>query len=120
MGETNLKAWDQSLSIFGNKSEAKLVNVSLPHVPYTMSVYSILTSCEVASNFSRYDGLRYGYHKQLGKSDYHLESILKQNRDESLGNIVKSRIVSGNYFLMKEYLIGHFNFFLKQILLTNM
>ena len=72
-----------------------------------MSCYSVLTSCEVASNFSRYDGLRYGYHSKFDfgtnqRNHYDFENVIKKNRDESLGPVVKSRIVSGNYFLLKK------------------
>lgn len=71
-----------------------------------MSVYSVLTSCEVASNFARYDGIRYGYHSKLDMSadspGYFFEKAVKKNRDESLGQVVRSRIASGNYFLLKE------------------
>lgn len=69
-----------------------------------MSCYSVLTSCEVASNFGRYDGIRYGYDSRLtaAKDDVNFEQAIKKNRDESLGKIVKGRIASGNYFLLKE------------------
>ncbi len=74
-----------------------------------MSCYSILTSCEVASNFSRFDGIRFGHHTNLDfsieksdKLEYNFEKIITKNRNESLGKVVKSRIVSGNYFLLKE------------------
>jgi aspartyl-tRNA(Asn)/glutamyl-tRNA(Gln) amidotransferase subunit A len=72
-----------------------------------MSCYSVLTSCEIASNFSRFDGLRFGHHAKLDFSDaatlnYDFERIITQNRDEGLGKVVKSRLVSGNYFLLKE------------------
>jgi aspartyl-tRNA(Asn)/glutamyl-tRNA(Gln) amidotransferase subunit A len=85
------------------------VPVSIPNSKYTMSCYSILTSCEVASNFSRFDGIRFGHHTNLDfsieksdKLEYNFEKIITKNRNESLGKVVKSRIVSGNYFLLKE------------------
>ena len=100
----NLAAWHQSLETFSNQSKARIVSISLPNAPYTMSCYSVLTSCEVASNFARFDGLQYGHHTKLdlaNKDEYDLNKILTKSRDESLGNIVKTRIVSGNYFLLK-------------------
>ena len=111
IGETNLEAWDNALELFSSAAGSKLQTVSLPNAPLSMSVYSILTSCEVASNFSRYDGLRFGHHAKLNlnnketdaqDSEYYLERIITKNRDESLGKIVKGRIVSGNYFLLKK------------------
>jgi aspartyl-tRNA(Asn)/glutamyl-tRNA(Gln) amidotransferase subunit A len=100
----NLDAWNETLEVFSKQSNVKIVPISLPNAPYTMSCYSVLTSCEVASNFSRFDGLKYGYHTKIdinNDKEYDLKKILTKNRDESLGNIVKSRIVSGNYFLLK-------------------
>lgn len=104
-----MEAWKRSVQIFEDIGKAKIVPVSLPNTTYTMSCYSVLTSCEVASNFARYDGLRFGYHSKLdldiNKADeieYILEKIIKQNRNESLGKVVKSRIFSGNYFLLKK------------------
>ena len=72
-----------------------------------MSCYSVLTSCEVASNFARYDGIKYGYHaadESTVGDRYHFKNVLMRNRDAALGDTVKSRIVSGNYFQLKEYL----------------
>ena len=104
MSETNLKAWNNSLELFDKKGHSKLSVVSISNAPLSMSCYSVLTSCEVASNFTRYDGLKYGYHSKLNlendKTNYSLESIITNNRDESLGKVVKGRIVSGNYFLL--------------------
>lgn len=109
LSESNLEAWKKSVQIFDKFGGSKIVPVSLPNTTYSMSVYSVLTSCEVASNFARYDGLRFGYHskldldiKNVDKIDYTLENVIRKNRNESLGKIVKSRIVSGNYFLLKE------------------
>ena len=77
----------------------------LPQTPYSMSCYSVLTSCEVASNFARYDGVRYGYQPNQQKSNNEnqsFETLLKKTRDLGFGNVVKGRIASGNYFVLKE------------------
>lgn len=80
-----------------------------------MSVYSVLTSCEVASNFSRFDGIRYGYHSdkklEFNSIGYNFETIVKKNRDESLGQVVRSRIASGNFFLLKKFCLKKISFF---------
>lgn len=39
---------------------AKVTEVSLPHTKYSIMCYSVLCCCDVASNFARYDGIRYG------------------------------------------------------------
>jgi aspartyl-tRNA(Asn)/glutamyl-tRNA(Gln) amidotransferase subunit A len=102
LSETNLDAWNKSLEILSKKGECKLQSVSVPNAPYSMSCYSVLTSCEVASNFSRYDGLKYGYHTEINEN-YDLETVITKNRNESLGKVVKGRIVCGNYFLLEKY-----------------
>ncbi len=108
LSESNLNAWQNALHIFSKSNQVKIVPVSIPSAPYSMSCYSVLTSCEVASNFSRYDGLRFGFHynldlsKQIDQQNYNFERVITKNRDESLGKVVKSRIVSGNYFLLKD------------------
>ena len=109
LSKNNLDAWESALRLISRNTRAKIVPVSVPNSKYTMSVYSILTSCEVASNFSRFDGLRFGHHTELdfslensSKLEYNFEKLIAKNRSESLGKVVKSRFVSGNYFLLKE------------------
>lgn len=107
ISSSNLEAWNDSLRLISSLSDNKirLVDIHMPNVPYTMSCYTVLTSCEVASNFSRFDGLRYGHHMELSPeryTKYEFEEIVKKSRDESLGSVVKGRILSGNYFLSKE------------------
>ncbi|CAF0786993.1 unnamed protein product [Brachionus calyciflorus] len=108
LSQSNLEAWKHSVGIFDKIGNAKIISVSLPNVTYSMSCYSVLTSCEVASNFSKFDGLRFGHHSELNldinkvdQMDYNLEQVIKKNRDESLGQVVRSRIATGNYFLLK-------------------
>ena len=100
-----MNAWNKSLELLNKKGEAKLKEISVPNAPLSMSCYSVLTSCEVASNFARYDGLKYGHHCEidLKKNElYNLESVITKNRNESLGRVVKGRIVCGNYFLLEK------------------
>lgn len=39
---------------------AHVSQVSLPSTEYSIACYSILNTCEVASNMARYDGIEYG------------------------------------------------------------
>ena len=104
LSNDNLSAWNEALDVFSRNSNVKIIPISLPNAPFTMSCYSVLTSCEVASNFARFDGLKYGYHTKVDNDEeYDLKKVLTKTRNESLGYLVKSRIVSGNYFLLKRY-----------------
>jgi len=38
----------------------RLVDISLPHTQYSVAVYYLIQTAEVASNLARYDGIRYG------------------------------------------------------------
>ena len=67
------------------KEGVELVDVSLPHTKYAISVYYIVQPAEVSSNLGRYDGIRYG--KDRG----------------SFGAEAKRRIMLGSYVLSAGY-----------------
>lgn len=72
--------------------------MSLPHTPLSVVCYSVLNQCEVASNMARYDGLRYGYRAQGATST---DQLYADTRSQALGLVVRSRILTGNYFLLQ-------------------
>lgn len=61
----------------------------------------MLNPCEVASNMARYDGLRYGY-RAKGDGTNTLNSMYAATRSQAFNEIVRGRILAGNYFLLKE------------------
>jgi aspartyl-tRNA(Asn)/glutamyl-tRNA(Gln) amidotransferase subunit A len=67
------------------KQGIELVEISLPHTKYAISVYYIIMPAEVSSNLGRYDGIRYG------------------NKRKSFGNEAKRRIMLGSYVLSAGY-----------------
>lgn len=67
------------------KEGIELVNISLPHTKYAISVYYIVQPAEVSSNLGRYDGIRYG------------------NDRNSFGAEAKRRIMLGTYVLSAGY-----------------
>lgn len=92
---------------------AQVQPVSLPHNQYSLFCYLVLNSCEVASNFSCYDGIEFGSRKALENLD-DLESKLDQysiTRDQ-FDDEVKQRIFQGNYFLLRE---NYENYFLRAL-----
>ncbi|CAG4973327.1 unnamed protein product [Colias eurytheme] len=79
--------------------KCQIQSVSLPHTSVSITVYSILNQCEVASNMSRYDGLEFGLRTD---ADYSTEELYASTRSEGFNNVVRSRIFAGNYFLLKQ------------------
>lgn len=79
---------------------AEIVEVSLPDLKYAVAAYYLISSAEAASNLSRYDGIKYGYRSEKGKS---YEEIIKNSRREGFGKEVKRRIMLGNYALSSGY-----------------
>ncbi|MEK7113187.1 MAG: amidase family protein, partial [Patescibacteria group bacterium] len=67
------------------KEGIELVEVSLPHTRYAISVYYIVQPAEVSSNLGRYDGIRYG------------------NDRSSFGAEALRRIMLGTYVLSTGY-----------------
>lgn len=88
-----------------------LSRVSLPHTQYASSCYTVLNGVELASNFSCYDGIEYGYRakeKEKTVDDNNntdnvitLEELYLRTRSEGFGDAVSGRIQAGNYFMLK-------------------
>jgi len=74
----------EAIKVF-EKEGVKIVNISLPHTKYAISVYYIIQPAEVSSNLGRYDGIRYG------------------NGRNSFGAEAKRRIMLGTYVLSAGY-----------------
>lgn len=79
------------------KEKAIIKTVSLPHTSVSIAVYSILNQCEVASNMARYDGLEFGLRTN---EMYSTEELYASTRHKGFNNVVRSRILAGNYFLL--------------------
>ncbi|XP_062549554.1 glutamyl-tRNA(Gln) amidotransferase subunit A, mitochondrial [Armigeres subalbatus] len=78
---------------------ASVKTVSLPHTSASIFVYSILNQCEVASNMARYDGIEYGHRSD---EDTSTEQLYAKSRAEGFNDVVKNRILSGNFFLLRK------------------
>lgn len=75
-----------------------VTQVSLPNTLSSIFVYSILNQCEVASNMARYDGIEYGHRADVESST---EELYAKSRAEGFNTVVKTRILTGNYFLLR-------------------
>ena len=79
---------------------AELVEVSLPHTEYAMSVYYIIAPAEASANLARFDGVRYGHRSAHAKD---VLSLYAKSRAEGFGPEVKRRIIIGTYVLSSGY-----------------
>lgn len=78
---------------------AEVTEISMPYTSSSIFVYSILNQCEVSSNMSRYDGVEYGHRADDERSTEHLYA---KTRAEGFNSVVKNRILTGNYFLLRD------------------
>ncbi|NQV13076.1 MAG: Asp-tRNA(Asn)/Glu-tRNA(Gln) amidotransferase subunit GatA [Parcubacteria group bacterium] len=83
------------------KLGAKVDEVSLPHLPYSLPTYYIIMPAEASSNLARYDGIRYGRAAET-ETDTLIENYLK-NKAEGFGDETKRRIMLGTYTLSSGY-----------------
>lgn len=90
--------WDEIASLL-QEAGAKIVPVSLPHTEYSIVCYSVINRCHVASNMARYDGIKYGYRADSATST---REMYVESRSKGFNDVVKGRIFTGNFFLLKE------------------
>ncbi len=68
-------------------------DIDLEYIKYSLPVYYIIASAEASSNLARFDGVKYGLHKD-GKNS--IEDYFK-TRAEGFGPEVRRRIILGTY-----------------------
>ena len=94
-----LAAVNKSIELY-KKLGAEIVEVSLPHTKYAVSVYYIIATAEASSNLARYDGVKFGYRT---KDAENLKDMYFKTRSEGFGSEVKRRIMLGTYVLSSGY-----------------
>ncbi|MGC8717652.1 MAG: Asp-tRNA(Asn)/Glu-tRNA(Gln) amidotransferase subunit GatA, partial [bacterium] len=92
---------------------AKVDEVALPHIEYSVPTYYILAPAEASSNLARFDGVRYGF-RASGKT---AEEMMSNTRGEGFGPEVKRRIMLGTYVLSAGYYEA---FYLKALKFRNL
>tara|TARA_B110000438_G_scaffold238028_1_gene235658 strand:+ start:6 stop:1391 length:1386 start_codon:yes stop_codon:yes gene_type:complete len=93
------KILNQGIEIY-EKLGAKIIEISLPNVGYSVPTYYVVASAECSSNLARYDGIRYGYRNGDTKD---LDDLYRTNRQIGFGDEVKRRIMTGTYVLSAGY-----------------
>ncbi len=79
---------------------ASTKQVSLPHTPYAIAAYYIITPSEISSNLGRFDGIRYGHRSDKANT---LLEVYTKTRGENFGPEAKRRIMLGTYALSSGY-----------------
>uniref|UniRef100_A0A3B4ZLG8 Glutamyl-tRNA(Gln) amidotransferase subunit A, mitochondrial n=1 Tax=Stegastes partitus TaxID=144197 RepID=A0A3B4ZLG8_9TELE len=98
LSEETLAQWSRVADLF-ERAGAQVKQVSLPHTQYSIVCYHVLCHAEVASNMARFDGLEYGHRSETDSST---EAMYASTRHEGFNDVVRGRILSGNYFLLKQ------------------
>lgn len=84
---------------------AKTKRISLPHTQAALATYYVLCPCEVSSNMSRYDGIRYGH---TVKDVPDLVAYYHSVRSRGFGAEVKRRIMLGTFALSAGYFDAYY------------
>ena len=87
------------------KKGCEIVELEMPTLKYALAAYYVIVPAEVASNLSRYDGVRYGFRSK--KSD-DLESLYINTRSEGFMPENKRRIMIGNFVLSSGFYDAYF------------
>ncbi|MFX0033895.1 MAG: amidase family protein, partial [Candidatus Hermodarchaeota archaeon] len=80
---------------------AKTIEVTIPHLEYTVATYYLLCRSEASSNLARYDGLRYG--KMSSDLSGDTFDVYNRTRGQNFGDEVRRRIILGTYALSAGY-----------------
>jgi aspartyl-tRNA(Asn)/glutamyl-tRNA(Gln) amidotransferase subunit A len=87
------------------KSGHEIIEIEMPTLKYALAVYYIIQPAEVASNLSRYDGIRYGFRSENSAD---LDSLYGNTRNEGFMKENKRRIMIGNFVLSSGFYDAYF------------
>ena len=87
------------------KAGFEVEEIEMPIAKYGLAIYYIIQPAEVASNLSRYDGVRYG-HRAADVTD--LDSVYSKTRDEGFMPENKRRIMIGNFVLSSGFFDAYY------------
>jgi len=92
---------EQKLKALGHE----IVDIDLPNISNALAVYYILILAEISTNLARFDGMRFGLHKDgVNGVDEYLKS-----RGAGFGPEARRRIMLGTYVLSHGYYDAYYN-----------
>ncbi len=94
------KSYERALNFY-KEHGAEIVEVSVEDLVKSLSIYHIVSAAEAASNFARFDGIKYGVRGE-GYDD--LTSLYYKTRTQGFGKEVKKRVMFGNFVISTENL----------------
>lgn len=98
---TNLEEVIKKLKSLGYECK----DVDLPFVKYSVPSYYIITPAEISANMARFDGMRFGVHKDGAN----LNDDYFKTKGYGFGKEVKRRILVGTYVLSAGYYDAFYN-----------
>lgn len=98
------KALTQKIDLLKSKGY-EIVELTMPVLKYALAAYYIIVPAEIASNLSRYDGVRYGFR---AKDSENLDALYKNTRSEGFMPENKRRIMIGNFVLSSGFYDAYF------------
>jgi aspartyl-tRNA(Asn)/glutamyl-tRNA(Gln) amidotransferase subunit A len=98
-------------NLFSDMGADIIEDVSLPHTPFGVPVYFVISRVEAASNLHRYDGVKYGFVAEEPVDD--LRIMYRKTRAQGFGIQPKLRILMGMYVSAAQYSEQYYNRALK-------
>ena len=84
---------------------ANIINLNCPRFNDGIATYYVIAPSEASANLARYDGVKYGFRSDYGKS---LIEMTSKSRAEGFGSEVKRRILIGTYALSAGYVDAYY------------
>jgi len=82
-------------------------DIPMPHTPYGVPAYFVISRVEAASNLHRYDGVKYGFRTPEKVAE--LSELYRKTRAQGFGLQPKLRILMGMYVSAAQYSEQYYN-----------
>jgi aspartyl-tRNA(Asn)/glutamyl-tRNA(Gln) amidotransferase subunit A len=99
LGKEAKDSFFRALDVFQQKG-AKLIDIDLDILNYSIAIYYIISTAEASTNLARFDGIRYGQRSTRAKT---LDEVYDFSKQEGFGPEVKRRILLGTFVLSSGY-----------------